>query len=577
MITMAAITANVGLDLGIPDAVRREALAYLVIVLESTHEDRLDDDVSALGELLVELGAMEVYVLPAQAATQLISAREKAFFVAKAAGADDIVDVVVPRAAIPAYMAAVAAVAGRARRPHHRVRARGRRQRPPVGLPARPRAPPPGPAGRCSGPASTSAGPSPASTASARRRSAYFHELEDPVKLDLMRAIKRAFDPHGILGPGQPPRLRHGPWAGPERDMNGAQSLIRTLVGCGVDTCFIQPRHLRDALRGGARRRARDAGRAGPVRGGGDRRRRRLRPHGRTARRHPAAPRSRASATASPTCTTPAAPRTPGGQRRRRPRHHPPAPTTRRSPSDIESLARPVSRWFRSSSSPGGAARRHRRRRGRRPSARPAAWPRWWCRPTCRGRRRATRCRAARHPVSRAVPDDAVDAAAKALRVGRAGRRAGRRGGAAAPGPHRRQPGGRRHRGQAPVRDLPRPARARRGPAGRGAPRLPGRVHAGAARGGRATWCWRGPRRRCRSSPTRASPAYLVPPGARCTPSPTPATTCRGPRRLADALGRAGGRAPGPAGAATRPAHGRPRRARPWRPPSARCSPRTPS
>ena len=30
----------------------------------------------------------------------------------------------------------------------------------------------------------------------------YFLELEDPVKLELMRAIKRAFDPHGILGPG---------------------------------------------------------------------------------------------------------------------------------------------------------------------------------------------------------------------------------------------------------------------------------------------------------------------------------------------------------------------------------------
>ena len=35
---------------------------------------------------------MEVYVLPPQAAAQLISAREKAFFVAKAHGADDIVD-----------------------------------------------------------------------------------------------------------------------------------------------------------------------------------------------------------------------------------------------------------------------------------------------------------------------------------------------------------------------------------------------------------------------------------------------------------------------------------------------------
>ena len=30
----------------------------------------------------------------------------------------------------------------------------------------------------------------------------YFLELEDPVKVDLMRRIKAAFDPHGILNPG---------------------------------------------------------------------------------------------------------------------------------------------------------------------------------------------------------------------------------------------------------------------------------------------------------------------------------------------------------------------------------------
>ena len=30
----------------------------------------------------------------------------------------------------------------------------------------------------------------------------YFLELEDPVKVDLMRRIKAAFDPNGILNPG---------------------------------------------------------------------------------------------------------------------------------------------------------------------------------------------------------------------------------------------------------------------------------------------------------------------------------------------------------------------------------------
>jgi glycolate oxidase len=201
MITMDAITANVGLDLGIPDAVREAALAYLVIVLENTNDDRLDEDVGALGELLVELGAMEVYVLPPQAAAQLISAREKAFFVAKAYGADDIVDLVVPRAAIPAYMAVVAAVAKEhgalitgcghvgdgnihlsVFQPDPERRTEVLRAVFRAGLDL---------GGAISG-----------EHGIGTEKKKYFLELEDPVKLDLMRAIKRAFDPHGILGPG---------------------------------------------------------------------------------------------------------------------------------------------------------------------------------------------------------------------------------------------------------------------------------------------------------------------------------------------------------------------------------------
>ena len=201
MITMAAITANVGLDLGIPEPVREEALAYLVIVLENTHDDRLQQDVEALGELLVELGAMEVYVLPPHAATELIGAREKAFFVAKAYGADDIVDLVVPRAAIPAYMAAVAAVAKEhgalitgcghvgdgnihlsVFQPDPERRTEVLRAVFRAGMDL---------GGAISG-----------EHGIGTEKKKYFLELEDPVKLNLMRAIKRAFDPHGILGPG---------------------------------------------------------------------------------------------------------------------------------------------------------------------------------------------------------------------------------------------------------------------------------------------------------------------------------------------------------------------------------------
>jgi len=202
MLTMTAITAHVGLDLGIPDAVRTAALAYLVIVLENNDADRLDEDTAALGELLVELGAMEVYVLPPNAATQLISAREKAFFVAKAAGAHDIVDVVVPRAAIPGYLATVSAVAQESGalvtgcghvgdgnvhlsvfQPDPEQRSEVLRALFRAGMDV---------GGAISG-----------EHGIGTEKKRYFQELEDPVKLDLMRRIKSAFDPNGILGPGK--------------------------------------------------------------------------------------------------------------------------------------------------------------------------------------------------------------------------------------------------------------------------------------------------------------------------------------------------------------------------------------
>jgi len=82
MLTMGSITSSAGLDLGVSQEIKDTALAYLVVVLEDTNSDRLDQDVEQLGELVFELGAIDVYVLPSHAATQLIEARERAFFVA---------------------------------------------------------------------------------------------------------------------------------------------------------------------------------------------------------------------------------------------------------------------------------------------------------------------------------------------------------------------------------------------------------------------------------------------------------------------------------------------------------------
>jgi glycolate oxidase len=167
------------------------AAAYLVVVLENAHQERLDEDIAGLAELLVELGAMEVYVLPSGAAGQLISAREKAFFVAKAAGADDIIDVVVPRAAIPAFLATAAEVADRHGtlvtgcghvgdgNVHLSVFQPDAERRAGMDL-----------GGAISG-----------EHGIGTEKKKYFQELEDPAKVALMRRIKEAFDPHGILGP----------------------------------------------------------------------------------------------------------------------------------------------------------------------------------------------------------------------------------------------------------------------------------------------------------------------------------------------------------------------------------------
>ncbi|HUO49135.1 MAG TPA: FAD-linked oxidase C-terminal domain-containing protein, partial [Acidimicrobiales bacterium] len=201
-LTMAAITGNVDLDLGIPDDVKDRASAYLVAVLEGGDADRLDEDVAAAGVLLEELGAVDVYVLPAHAGAELISAREKAFFVAKAAGADDIIDVVVPRAAIPQYMAKVGSIADEfgalvtgcghvgdgnihlsVFQPDESRRAGLMRAIYQQGI-------------ELGGAVSAEHGIGTA-------KLDHFLALEDPAKVALMRRIKAAFDPNGILNPGK--------------------------------------------------------------------------------------------------------------------------------------------------------------------------------------------------------------------------------------------------------------------------------------------------------------------------------------------------------------------------------------
>ncbi len=199
---MGGIAKAGDLDLGVPQTVRDDAHAYLVIVLEERRRDRLEEDVEELATLVSELGAIDVYVLPAAAGTQLIEGRERVFWTAKEVGANDIVDMVVPRAAIPAYMANVSELAD----------ATGSRI---VGC---------GHAGDGNVHLSVyqaddairnevlttlfTAGMSMGGAISGEHgigeaKKKWYEELEDPTKLALQRSIKAVFDPAGILNPGK--------------------------------------------------------------------------------------------------------------------------------------------------------------------------------------------------------------------------------------------------------------------------------------------------------------------------------------------------------------------------------------
>ncbi len=195
------LAANVGLDLGIPDHVKTEAAAYLVVVLEQHLEARLEEDVEHLAGQLTSLGAVDVYVLPPHASASLIEAREKAFWVLKIMGANDIVDVVVPRASVPEYLAQVRAIGERY---ESRIGAVGHAGDGNIHLSVfQPDAEKRHEAMRAIlGTGIALGGAISAEHGIGKEKKAYFLELEDPAKLALMCRIKAAFDPQGILNPG---------------------------------------------------------------------------------------------------------------------------------------------------------------------------------------------------------------------------------------------------------------------------------------------------------------------------------------------------------------------------------------
>jgi glycolate oxidase len=199
--TMKGLLRMNDLTLGIPAAVEDATEAYLVVVLEGRTEDRLEHDVGDVATQLSGAGAFDVYILPPGQGADLLAARESAFWMVKAAGADDVIDMVVPRNRIPEYLRQVQQLTSES---GSRVFGCGhagdgnihfsiyepdadRRSRLLSAIFAMGM----GMGGAISG-----------EHGIGRTKRHYYQALEDPAKLALQRRIKAAFDPNSILNPG---------------------------------------------------------------------------------------------------------------------------------------------------------------------------------------------------------------------------------------------------------------------------------------------------------------------------------------------------------------------------------------
>ena len=83
--TMTALLRANDLRLGVPAQVAAKTEAYLALVLESRTQERLQDDVADAAARLGNAGAYDVYVLLEGQGADLLAARERAFWMVKAA------------------------------------------------------------------------------------------------------------------------------------------------------------------------------------------------------------------------------------------------------------------------------------------------------------------------------------------------------------------------------------------------------------------------------------------------------------------------------------------------------------
>ncbi|MEO9180777.1 MAG: FAD-binding oxidoreductase [Acidimicrobiales bacterium] len=111
--TMNALANATSLELGVPPSIAEKCSSYLMIILETRTREQLEVDIVDLAGILDGSGALDIYVLDERSAVQLIEARERLFWVTKESGANEIVDLVVPRSTVPAFLDEVGRIAKR--------------------------------------------------------------------------------------------------------------------------------------------------------------------------------------------------------------------------------------------------------------------------------------------------------------------------------------------------------------------------------------------------------------------------------------------------------------------------------
>lgn len=198
---MVALAQRHDLSLGVPTEIQEQTQAYLVMVMENSHESRLAEDVAELADMTSGFGALDVYVLPRGAGEALIHAREQAFWLSKETNAHDLVDIVVPRASMPEFFDRVNKISeeesafitgcGHAGdgNVHLSVYA-------PNGDDTKPRI-----MTKLFEAGMELGGVISGEHGLGATKRDYFLKLEDPAKIALLRRIKLAFDPNSILNP----------------------------------------------------------------------------------------------------------------------------------------------------------------------------------------------------------------------------------------------------------------------------------------------------------------------------------------------------------------------------------------